>query len=68
MVKHKYNKKEKNMFFAGAIVGIVGGTLGSFMVAFLFKIGDSYLYTIAFITFVLLYLGFMFLLYKQTKK
>ena len=41
MIKRNLSQKEKNMFFAGLLGGIVGGLLANFVVTSLFRFFDN---------------------------
>ncbi len=69
MSKQKLSQKEKNIFFAALLGGIVGGLLANFLVTSLFRFFDNRNLNNAVIVFLTLifFFGFLIFLYTQIK-
>ena len=67
MTKQKITQKEKNIFFAGLLGGIVGGLLANFVVSSLFRFFDNKNLNNAIMAFLTLVFFFSFLIFLYLK-
>ena len=70
MPKQKTTQKEKNIFFAALLGGILGGAIANFFVSSVYRTIDKPTYINFIITILLglVFLGICLLLFKQIKK
>lgn len=66
----KFCKKEKLMFWSGALVGIVGGFIGNILSSYMFQFSKkpNLIDAIAVILFTIIFLTILFFINKQIKK
>lgn len=74
MPKQKVTKKEKRIFWSGALTGIVGGFIGSLLIGYLFRLSDDIINhknglvdILGVILFTSIFFAILFFINKQIK-
>ena len=64
----RYTKKEKNMFFAGALLGIASGVVGDILVSSMYRIVDKNYTAPTILTFLIAIVFFLWLCFYLLSK